>query len=167
MHTESNDAAPKSPFRPLLRWLGRTPVQTFVLSPLAVIAVELLLHGGKLVLVPWGAPLLVWGFLQYLLVGHYRVRLGGGGPGLTIPPERIVAEGPYRYVRNPMYLGHLIFMLGLALTFWSLFALLLFAARAVWFHLRVRDDEERLQHMFGAEYTAYCHRVKRWIPGVL
>jgi protein-S-isoprenylcysteine O-methyltransferase Ste14 len=157
----------KSPLQPVLRWLGRTPVQTFVLAPLLVIAVELTLHGGKLVLVPWGLPLLAWGYAQYLFVGRYRVRLGGGGPGINVPPQRILAVGPYRFVRNPMYLGHLIFMLGLALTFWSIFALILFAARAVWFHLRVRDDEVRLQHMFGAEYVAYCARVKRWIPGLL
>jgi protein-S-isoprenylcysteine O-methyltransferase Ste14 len=167
MHPDGHDAAPQSPLQALRRWLGRTPVQTFVLSPLAVIAVELFLHGGRLVLVPWGAPLLLWGFAQYLLVGRYRLQLGGGGPGVTVPPERIVAQGPYRYVRNPMYLGHLIFMLGLALTFWSAFALILLAARAVWFHLRVRDDEARLQRLFGAEYTAYCARVNRWIPGLL
>jgi protein-S-isoprenylcysteine O-methyltransferase Ste14 len=66
-----------------------------------------------------------------------------------------------------MYLGHLIFMLGLALTFASWFALVLFAARAVWFHRRVREDEARLQGMFGAPYLDYQRRVKRWIPGLL
>ena len=66
-----------------------------------------------------------------------------------------------------MYLGHLIFMAGLALTFWSWFALILFAARAVWFHARVLRDEARLEGLFGAEYAAYRARVKRWIPGVL
>jgi protein-S-isoprenylcysteine O-methyltransferase Ste14 len=151
----------------LRRWLGRTPVQTFVLCPLAVIALEWTLNGGKLNFMPAGCLLLVWGYAQYLYVGRYRVRLGGGGPGLTVPPKRIVAQGPYRYTRNPMYLGHLIFMLGLAATFWSAFALLLFAARAVWFELRVREDEARLEQTFGAEYHAYRTRVKRWIPGLL
>jgi protein-S-isoprenylcysteine O-methyltransferase Ste14 len=66
-----------------------------------------------------------------------------------------------------MYLGHLIFMLGLAVTFASWFALVLFAARAVWFHRRVREDEARLQAMFGAPYLDYQRRVKRWIPGLL
>ena len=99
----------------MLRWLTRTPVQTFILSPLAVIAVELVLHGGKPVFVPWGGLLLAWGYLQYRLVGRYRLRLGGGGPGMQAPPQRIVTQGPYRYVRNPMYLGHLIFLAGLAM----------------------------------------------------
>jgi protein-S-isoprenylcysteine O-methyltransferase Ste14 len=150
-----------------LRWFGRTPVQTFVLSPLAVIGFELAWRGGEFIFVPWGAPLLIWGYLQYRLVGRYRLRLGGGGPGMAAPPQRIVAQGPYGYTRNPMYLGHLIFMLGLALTFWSVFALLLFALRAAWFQYRVMKDEARLKAQFGADYETYRARVKRWIPGVL
>jgi protein-S-isoprenylcysteine O-methyltransferase Ste14 len=150
-----------------VHWLGRTPVQTFILSPLAVIAFELVWRGGALVIVPWGVPLLAWGYLQYRLVGRYRVQQGGGGPGMAAPPRRIVAQGPYRYTRNPMYLGHLIFMLGLALTFWSWFALVLLVLRAAWFQLRVKGDEARLEAAFGAEYAAYRARVKRWIPGVL
>jgi protein-S-isoprenylcysteine O-methyltransferase Ste14 len=150
-----------------LSWLGRTPVQTFILSPLAVICFELALHGGGLTFVPWGLPLLVWGYLQYRLVGRYRLAQGGGGPGMAAPPQRIVAQGPYRYTRNPMYLGHLIFMLGLALTFWSWFALILFGLRAAWFQHRVKDDEARLEATFGADYEAYRARVKRWVPGII
>jgi len=150
-----------------LHWLGRTPVQTFILSPLAVIAFELIWRGGEIRFVPWGMPLLAWGYLQYRLVGRYRLQLGGGGPGMAAPPKRIVAQGPYRYTRNPMYLGHLIFMSGLALTFWSPFALLLLVLRAAWFQYRVMGDEARLEATFGAEYTAYRAQVKRWIPGVL
>jgi protein-S-isoprenylcysteine O-methyltransferase Ste14 len=60
---------------------------------------------------------------------------------MTTTPQRIVAQGPYRYTRNPMYLGHLIFMLGLALMFWSWFGLVLFVARAAWFQHRVLGYE--------------------------
>jgi protein-S-isoprenylcysteine O-methyltransferase Ste14 len=151
---------------PVFRWLGRTPVQTFVICPLVVIAVELALGGGKLTVVPWGLPLMAWGFLQYLLIGRYRLGLAGGGPGIETPPQRILARGPYRFVRNPMYLGHLIYMAGLALSVWSWFALILLAARAVWFHARVLRDETRLMQLFGADYLAYCARVKRWVPGL-
>jgi protein-S-isoprenylcysteine O-methyltransferase Ste14 len=150
-----------------LSWLGRTPVQTFILCPLAVICFELALHGGGINFVPWGLPLIAWGYLQYRLVGRYRISEGGGGPGMAAPPQRIVAQGPYRYTRNPMYLGHLIFMLGLALTFWSWFALVLFALRAAWFQHRVKGDEARLAAAFGADYEAYRARVKRWVPGII
>ena len=149
-----------------MSWLGRTPVQTFILCPLAVIGFELALHGGRISFVPWGLPLIAWGYLQYRLVGRYRLRQGGGGPGMAAPPQRIVAQGPYRYTRNPMYLGHLIFMLGLAVTFWSFMALLLLAVNAVWFHRRVLEDEARLRGRFGAQYAEYQARVKRWIPGL-
>jgi protein-S-isoprenylcysteine O-methyltransferase Ste14 len=57
-------------------------------------------------------------------------------------------------------------MLGLALTFWSWFALILFALRAAWFQHRVLGDEARLAATFGAEYAAYRARVKRWVPGL-
>ena len=144
-----------------------TPVQTFLLCPVLVIAFEAAWRGGNLVIVPWGAILLVWGYAQYRFVGGYRHPRAGGGWGVDVPPDSIVDTGPYRYTRNPMYLGHLIFMLGLAVTFWSWFALLLFAARAVWFHSRVLWDEARLEKEFGAEYANYKARVKRWIPYVV
>jgi protein-S-isoprenylcysteine O-methyltransferase Ste14 len=149
-----------------LHWLGRTPVQTFILCPLIVIVFELALHQGRLAFVPWGVPLLVWGYLQYLYVGGYRLPRAGGTAGMDVPPERIITQGPYRFTRNPMYLGHLIFMLGLALTFWSWLALVIVMVRAYWFQLRVQGDEVRLEKIFGAEYAAYRAQVKRWIPGL-
>jgi protein-S-isoprenylcysteine O-methyltransferase Ste14 len=155
----------------IVRWLGRTPVQTFMLCPLAVIAVELALHGGRLSLASWhvaiGLILMAWGYLQYRLVGGYRLPRAGGTAGMDTTPDRIIDSGPYRYTRNPMYLGHLVFMLGLAVTFWSWFALILLAARAIWFQRRVLHDEARLAALFGADYDAYRTRVKRWLPGVL
>jgi protein-S-isoprenylcysteine O-methyltransferase Ste14 len=95
------------------------------------------------------------------------VHHGGGGPGITVPPEHLVVDGLNAYTRNPMYLGHLIFMLGLAVTYWSWPALILLAVNAAWFHRRVLDDEARLRAQFGAEYAEYQARVKRWIPGLL
>ena len=116
---------------------------------------------------PWGIVLLAWGYLQYRLVGRYRLRLGGGGPGVSVPPDRIVAQGPYRFVRNPMYLGHLIFMGGLALTFRSWLGLAIFAFHVAWFQRRVLEDEAHLLTLFGDPYRAYMAQVKRWIPGIL
>jgi protein-S-isoprenylcysteine O-methyltransferase Ste14 len=150
----------------LWRWLGRTPVVTFILCPLAVIAFELALHGGRPTIVLWGVPLMAWGHLQYLLVGGFRHPRAGGTAGMDVPPQRIIDFGPYRLTRNPMYLGHLIFLTGLTITFWSWFGLIVLAARAIWFHRRVLHDEARLEKIFGAEYLGYRSRVKRWIPGI-
>jgi protein-S-isoprenylcysteine O-methyltransferase Ste14 len=150
----------------LRRWLASTPQRTFVLYPLLVVAFELVARHGRPEIVPWGVPLLVWGYLQYRLVGHYRMRRAHGGPGIDVPPEHIITTGPYAWVRNPMYLGHLIFMTGLAITFqsWPARALLVF--HIVWFHRRVLDDEARLETLFGSEYRDYKARVKRWLPGL-
>jgi protein-S-isoprenylcysteine O-methyltransferase Ste14 len=148
------------------RLLTSTPLHTFVLLPLIVVACELILRGGTLVFAPWGVPLLAWGYAQYRLVGKFRTAHGGGGPGIDVPPTRIVTEGPFRLSRNPMYLGHLIFMLGLAVTLRSYVALALLVLRAIWFHRRVVADEARLAERFGAAYIDYARRVKRWLPGI-
>jgi protein-S-isoprenylcysteine O-methyltransferase Ste14 len=147
--------------------LARTPLVTFVLIPIVVAACELILRDGVLALDIWGVPLLILGYAQYRLVGNFRTAHGGGGPGIDNPPSRIVTEGPYRLTRNPMYLAHLIFTLGLAVTLRSFVALAILVLRAIWFHRRVVADEARLAARFGAEYTDYKARVKRWLPGIV
>ena len=150
-----------------LRWLKSTSNRTFVVWPLALFAAEALLQGGMPGIDARALPLLAWGYLQYRWVGTYRAREGGGGPGISVPPDRIVAAGPYRWVRNPMYLGHLIFFAGLALALHSWIGAALFAFHGFWFDARVREDEARLGEIFGDSYRDYCRRVKRWIPGLL
>ena len=146
--------------------LGGTSFRTFVLFPLLVVAFELWLNDGRLRLQPWCLPLLAWGYLQYRLAGRYRVRLGGGGPGMETPPERLVTSGPFALCRNPMYLGHLIFLAGLALSLHSWLGAGLALASAAWLQLRVRRDERRLAERFGRAYMQYRARVKRWIPAL-
>jgi len=150
-----------------LRWLKSTSNRTFIVWPAVLFAAEALVQQGLPRIDPWFLPLLAWGYLQYVWVGTYRTRLGGGGPGLANPPDRIVEAGPYRWVRNPMYLGHLIFFAGLALVLHSWIAAAVFAFHLVWFDRRVRSDERHLAERFGEAYRDYCRRVKRWIPGVL
>ena len=65
-----------------------------------------------------------------------------------------------------MYLGHVIFLLGLTLSLRSVLAALITVANAVWFHFRVQRDEKRLRERFGQPYLDYTARVRRWIPGL-
>lgn len=150
----------------VVRRLRSTSFRTFVLYPFIIVAWEWLLNGGRLHVRPWYLPLLVWGYLQYRLIGNYRIRHGGGGPGMDTPPERLVTTGPFGWSRNPMYLGHIVFLLGLTLTLHSWLGALVTAATAVWFQSRVRRDERRLQERFGQPYREYSARVRRWIPGL-
>jgi protein-S-isoprenylcysteine O-methyltransferase Ste14 len=149
------------------RGLRSTSNRTFLLWPVVLFAAEAALQRGWPRIDTWALPLLVWGYLQYRLVGRYRLSEGGGGPGLSNPPERLVVGGPYRWSRNPMYLGHLIFLAGLAFALRSWLAAGVFAFHVVWFHRRVRDDEARLAALFGDPYREYLSRVKRWMPGLL
>jgi protein-S-isoprenylcysteine O-methyltransferase Ste14 len=165
--TAAKPARPKT----LKRWLKSTSNRTFALYPVLVFLFEYLLHGFRIHWWGWnvlfGVQLLVWGYSQYRYGGVYRTRHGGGGPGIDVPPTRMVDTGIYAYTRNPMYLGHLIFMIGLAVTFWSWAVLLLLAFHIFWFQQRVREDEERLVQIFGPPYVDYQRRVKRWVPYVI
>jgi len=145
----------------ITRYAARTPNRTFILYPAAILGLRLIERGG----LSWfWSPLLVWGYLQYRLCGRYRMRLGRGGPGLQSEPEELVTSGPYSVVRNPMYLGHIIFLTGLALFTRRRLAAILAVGVALWFDRRVRDDEDRLEALFGDSYREYRARVRRWIP---
>lgn len=127
---------------------------------------EWTINGGRLEINFWFLPLMVWGYLQYRLCGRYRGRRGGGGPGPEIPPERLVSSGLYGYTRNPMYLGHIIFLTGLTLTLRSWLGALITVAVAVWFHFRVLADEQQLTVKLGQPYIEYTKSVRRWVPGL-
>jgi hypothetical protein len=149
-----------------MKFFSRTPVRTFLLYPLVTLLWELLIHSGRIEINPWFLPLMVWGYLQYRLCGNYRIARGGGGPGPEIPPERLVSSGLYAYTRNPMYLGHIIFLTGLTLTLQSWLAALITMAVAIWFHFRVLADERKLSVELGPAYAVYTKSVKRWVPGL-
>jgi Phospholipid methyltransferase len=149
-----------------MRFIGRTPVRTFVIYPILTFVWELIIGRGSVALNLWCLPLMIWGYLQYRLCGLYRIKHGGGGPGLETPPERLVSSGPYAYSRNPMYLGHIIFLIGLTLALKSWFAALITISVALWFHGRVLGDEKKLVERLGRPYINYLTSVKRWIPGL-
>ncbi|MBL8221738.1 MAG: phosphatidylethanolamine N-methyltransferase family protein [Bryobacterales bacterium] len=99
-----------------------------------------------------------------LSVAAFAVR-GRGTPAPFDPPRRFVACGPYTVVRNPMYVGGLTALGGLALYLGSS-AMLLFAVLwGLFAHLFVVLYEEPvLRAKFGREYEAYCACVPRWFP---
>lgn len=150
--------------RPLRRLFISTSRRNFLLTPAVVAIVQL---AQRRPVDPRWTPLLAVGYLLYDKAGDYRTARGGGGPGQSgPPPERIVETGPYAITRNPMYLGHLLFLLGLALATRSPFAVAALAINVPWFDRHAQRDEERLTELFGETYTAYRERVPRWLPGL-
>lgn len=143
-----------------------TSTRTFLVIPVLLLGAEWLLRREQFQFQLLGMPLMLWGYLQYRLAGNYRTRLGGGGPGIRNPPERLVTSGIFAYTRNPMYLGHMLFLTGLAITLRSYIGAAVLALHLPWYHFRVVRDERRLHELFGEEYAQYIQCVKRWIPYV-
>ena len=79
------------------------------------------------------------------------------------PGQRLVTEGPYRFVRHPMYLGLSLAALG-ALGLYRTWTTLLFVAQLPVLVVRARLEEEALQAEFGATWQAYRDEVPRWRP---
>ncbi|HUP20082.1 MAG TPA: isoprenylcysteine carboxylmethyltransferase family protein [Gemmatimonadota bacterium] len=79
-------------------------------------------------------------------------------------PRELVLAGPYRFTRNPMYLGVATVLTGLALLVgtWPFF-LVPVAFVLVMNATQISREEVRLERRFGAEYEAYRRRVRRWI----
>jgi len=93
------------------------------------------------------------------------VWIGRGTPAPFDPPRRLVIRGPYRFVRNPMYIGAGLALGGAALFYESLPLLAYGGAFLLACHLFVLSYEEpTLKRTFGPEYEAYCQRVSRWWP---
>ena len=113
----------------------------------------------------FGAALMLAGAALYIWCTGRFVSEGRGTPAPFDPPKRLVVGGPYRVVRNPMYIGGTMALLGEALclrSFWHLgYTALFFLAS----HIRVVCWEEpALRRAFGADYTEYCQLVPRWLP---
>lgn len=83
----------------------------------------------------------------------------------TSPANRkLVTSGPYQFTRNPMYLGLVMFTLGIALWIgaWPMFiAPVATFATAEWVHIPF--EETKMRRQFGATYEDYVERVRRWV----
>lgn len=105
-----------------------------------------------------GLALVFWTILLFKTIGR-------GTPNPKLPPKELVIAGPYRWTRNPMALGGLVFLMGEALVYYSpslfgiaiLFGLILYF-NAMWI------EEPELRKRFGAPYEAYIKCVPRFFP---
>lgn len=78
--------------------------------------------------------------------------------------QNLVADGLYKYTRNPMYLSLLLLLIGYAILqsdFLALLGPVLFLVMMT--ELQIKPEESALREKFGAAYEAYCQRTRRWI----
>ncbi len=108
--------------------------------------------------------MIVGGSVALLCVGTFVIR-GEGTPAPFDAPRKFVAVGPYRSVRNPMYIGGWILLMGFGLLEHSSSILLFSLAWLLLAHLFVLYFEEpRLEVRFGSGYLDYKESVSRWLP---
>jgi protein-S-isoprenylcysteine O-methyltransferase Ste14 len=107
---------------------------------------------------PIGTVIALWCVFTFVFIGK-------GTPAPFDPPRKLVIRGPYRFVRNPMYIGAGMSLAGAALYYESLSILIYAGLFFLITHLFVvLYEEPTLRRTFGDEYEAYCQRVRRWRP---
>lgn len=149
----------------------------------AVVLALLGLLGPRWIAWTWDGPPLLQGVGALLLVASVLVGVWAVGqmgwarvlfasamfpPGSAVDerevPQRLVVSGPYRYVRNPLYVTDMTLMFGAALLAesWGLIALLAAYVAQLWLQLPLEERELRVR--FGEQYARYCARVPRFVP---
>lgn len=126
---------------PVPLWPGPRPVALLILA--------YLLLGVGLVWMQWG--LITFRRARTAIFPHY-------------PASRLVMTGPYRFGRNPMYLGMTAVYWGVGLWINTFWALVLFPV-VIFLLLRhvIHREERYLASAFGQEYAEYCRVVPRWL----
>lgn len=132
------------------RWYGVLPLQVI---------------GGVLVVASVGVgawACLKMGWARLLFAG--ALFPPGAGAEENNVPQRLVLEGPYRYVRNPLYDTDFALILGTGLLAQKWFLILLAALYAAQLALQLPLEERELRARFGLPYRRYCELVPRFIP---
>ena len=112
-----------------------------------------------------GGASLLSGTLCYLHTAVQFATEGDGTPSPTDEPAELVTGGLHAHVRNPMYVGVLLIVIGQALLHRSVAVCWWAAGCWIGFHNRVVEFEEpHLAEKHGEEYERYRDRVPRWIP---
>ena len=161
--------------RPELKYVLGTILFTVVVPGSIAVLVPYLLLNMRLHLIPMrlgnyhflGLLPLLLGIISYFWSAWDLTFVGKGTPSPIAPPQVLVVTGLYRYVRNPMYLGILLVLVGEALYFQE-FILLVYAGLFTlsFNRLVVNNEEHKLRRKFGANYNLYCHAIPRWFPKI-
>jgi protein-S-isoprenylcysteine O-methyltransferase Ste14 len=112
----------------------------------------------------WAGAALIAAWLALAIWAVQTFRGVGTTPNPTKPTTALAFRGPYRFTRNPMYLGFAFLQAGVAGAANSIWPLVVLPP-VLWvtWTAVIRREERYLEEKFGAEYTAYKARVRRWL----
>lgn len=107
------------------------------------------------------ALLVVAGVCAVSLVKSGHVAVSGDAR-----PSKIVSSGAFRYVRHPLYLGSILFFLGLAVSTLSLLSVVVFVGIFAFYDYIASYEEKLMEEKFGADYSAYKEKTGKWVPRI-
>lgn len=111
---------------------------------------------------PWDVPLILG--LAVLYLGRREFMRKQAEVHTFKTPRSLVTTGVFRYTRNPMYLGFLLLLVGVAMFTNSWYAFFapagFFMAASLWY---IPYEEEILHNIFGADFEIYANTVRRWL----
>lgn len=109
-------------------------------------------------------PLMLGAAIYFWCLWDFAIS-GRGTPAPIAAPKHLVVRGLYRYIRNPMYVGVLLVIIGWAMFLQSREVLVYGAVIGIGFHcFVVLIEEPLLKSKFGEAYEGYCKEVGRWLP---
>jgi len=109
-------------------------------------------------------PAMIVGGLVIGLLGFREMRRAETNVDPYKPTTAIVDAGPYRFTRNPLYVGMTLMYCGISALFDALLPILMLPGVIAVMRKGVIEREERyLERKFGAEYLLYKARVRRWV----
>jgi len=142
------------------------PPVYFLLALVVMLLLHFILPVRRLIPPPW-----TWlGLLPFVVGGALTVRAAALFDRLGTPVKpferstRLVLEGPYRYTRNPMYLGMVVVLSGVAIRLGTLSPFVVPLLFAHFIQTRfIVHEEAMMERLFGTEYLAFKTRVRRWL----
>ena len=151
---DSANAAIRPPIALVLTIVAALVAERIISLPL--FAASAFVRGLGALLLSLGLALAIWAIVTF--------RRSGTAVQTSKPTSLIVENGPYRLTRNPIYLGMLALMIGLALSAGTAWLLLVMIPFYAVIRLGVIAREEAyLERKFGAAYRDYKSRVRRWL----
>ena len=120
-----------------------------------------------------GVEALLWGGIElvlfaWLLRTYGTAYLRGDVVfAADVQRDRLIVDGPFRYVRNPLYVGNILLALGIGLYAPPLGFAVIVLGNAVFVALLAREEERHLAVQYGADYAAYAKAVPAFVPRLI